>query len=168
MKMLFKTNVVSAPLIKTSFSVILLTSLLVGCSNYEPRINPGKLDVSENVNTYSAKVVNIVQLSDKEAPAGKVIWSGIGGALIGAALTDGKSDDTQEAVTELGGVLGAGIAHHKYGKTVYRLTLLLNGADKKPPLKQVYVRGGLYQVGQLAKVTLDKKSGRVTSLLASS
>lgn len=149
-------------------TVIMTTSVLGGCSKFEPRINPGKLDVSENVNTHSAKVVNIVQLSEKEAPAGKVIWSGIGGALLGAAITDGKSDDTQEAVAELGAVIGAGIAHHKYGKTVYRLTLAVNNGQTKNSLKQVYVRGGLYQVGQQTKITLDKKSGRVTSLLASS
>lgn len=151
---------------KTQLMTITLSSLLVitsisGCSNSAPRINPGHLDVSENVTNHTARITNIIQLSEKEAPAGKMLLGGIAGMLVAGALTDGKSDLVQDIATDIGGDMGAEAARDKYGKTIYKLTLALNDGS----VKQIHVRGGAYVVGRHAKVTLDKKTGNITSLL---
>ena len=132
---------------KTQLLAITLSSLLVimsisGCSNGTPRINPGYLDVSENVTNHTARITNIIQLSEKEAPAGKMLLGGIAGMLVAGAITDGKSDLVQDIATDI----GAEAARDKYGKTIYKLTLALNDGS----VKQIHVRGGAYIVGRHA------------------
>jgi len=132
---------------KTQLMIITFSSLLVitsisGCSNSAPRINPGHLDVSENVTNHTARITNIIQLAEKEAPAGKMLLGGIAGMLIAGAITDGKSDLVQDIATDI----GAEAARDKYGKTIYKLTLALNDGS----VKQIHVRGGAYIVGRHA------------------
>lgn len=144
------------------FSSILVITSLNGCSQSAPRINPGYLEVSENVTSHTAKITNIVQLAKKEAPVGKMLLGGIAGAVVAGTLTDGKSDLVQDIATDIGGDVGAEAVRDKYGKTIYKLTLALNDGS----VKQIHVRGGAYVVGRHTKITVDKKSGNITSLVA--
>ena len=148
-------------LLSRLIAALLLISSLSGCSTQAPRITPGHLDVSEQTIPHMAKITNIIQLSEKEAPEGKVFGGVLLGALIGSTLASGESDSTQDDIAELGSVIGGYVAQKKYGKTIYRLTLALD--DKS--IKEVYVRGGHYILGKQAKITLHKKSGDITSFL---
>ena len=133
---------------------------LTGCSSQATRITPGSLDVSSNVDLHNAKIINIVQLSEKEAPDEKVLTGILTGALVAAAITNDAPDSTQDDAIVLGGFVGEHIVSKKHGKTIYRLTLSLQ--DGTP--KEVFVRGGNYQLGKMSKITIDKISGEVTSL----
>jgi hypothetical protein len=143
-------------------SVVILASTLNGCTSAPARINPGHLDTSVQAVQHTATISNIIQLSEKEAPNGKVFKGVLVGALIGGALSSGHSDSTQEDVAELGALIGGYSANKKHAKTIYRLTLNLD--DKS--VKEVYVRGGHYIVGKHAKITLDRNSGDVTSFVS--
>ena len=145
-----------------SMSALLMITSLNGCSSSAPRITPGTLQVSGKVSTHSARITNIVQLSEKEAPSDKMFLGDITGMLIAATLTDDKSDLVQDIATELGGDLGKAAVMDQYGKTIYRLTLVLDNGL----VKQIHVRGGAYVVGRHAKITVHKKSGAITSLVA--
>jgi hypothetical protein len=149
-------------LMTITLSGILVITSLSGCSQSAPRINPGYLEVSESITSHTARITNIVQLSEKEAPVGRMLLGGIAGAIVAGALTDGKSDLVQDIATDIGGDIGAEAARDKYGKTIYKLTLALNDGS----VKQIHVRGGAYIVGRHAKITVDKKSGNITSLVA--
>ncbi len=142
-------------------SVLILASTLNGCSSAQARINPGHLDTSVQAVQHTATISNIIQLSEKEAPSGKVLKGVLLGALIGRVLASSHSDSTREDAAELGGIIGGLVAKNKHAKTIYRLTLNLD--DKS--VKEVYVRGGHYIVGKRAKLTLDRSSGDVTSFL---
>lgn len=143
-------------------SLLIAVISLNGCSSSAPRITPGHLEASENVTTHTAKITNIIQLSEKEAPAGGIMLGDIAGMLIGSALTDGRSDIVQDIALNIGGEIGSEIVREQYGKTIYRLTLTLNNGN----IKQIHVRGGAYVVGRHAKITLSKSSGNITSLLS--
>jgi hypothetical protein len=142
-------------------TALMLTMTLSACSSTPPRINPGHLDISERAVPHNATIGNIIQLSEKEAPTGKVFKGVLIGALIGRVLASHSSDSTREDAAELGGVIGGFTADKRNAKTIYRLTLSLD--DKS--VKEVYVRGGHYIVGERAKLTLDSSSGDVTSFL---
>ena len=143
-------------------SIIFLILNLSACSSSTPRITPGHLSTSDSVTTHTATITNIVQLSEKEAPDGKKFVGSIAGMVIGHVITDDRSDLVQDLATEIGGELGEAVVMNQYGKTVYRLTLALNNGD----VKQIYVRGGAYVVGRHAKITVHKKAGNITSLVA--
>ena len=143
-------------------STLLLAINLTACSNTAPRITPGHLAISDKVDTHSARITNIIQLSEKEAPDGKVFLGSLAGIATAAILTDDSSDLVQDIATDLGADIGAGIATEKYGKTIYKLTLALDDGS----VKHIHVRGGAYVVGRHAKITVDKKSGGITSLVA--
>lgn len=145
-----------------AISILFSTISLSGCSSSAPRITPGHLSTSKNVTTHTATITNIVQLSEKEAPDGKKFIGSIAGMVIGHAITDDRSDLVQDLATELGADIGEAVALNQYGKTIYRLTLALNNGD----VKQIYVRGGAYIVGRHAKITVHKKAGNITSLVA--
>jgi len=145
-----------------AISIVFSTISLSGCSSSAPRITPGHLSASDNVTTHTATITNIVQLSEKEAPDGKKFVGSIAGMVIGHVITDDKSELVQDLATEIGGDLGEAVVMNQYGKTVYRLTLALNTGE----VKQIYVRGGAYVVGRHAKVTVHKKAGNITSLVA--
>ncbi len=144
-----------------SISLLVFSATLSGCSSAPKRINPGHLDTSAQAINHSATISNIIQMSDKEAPAGKVFGGVLIGALVGNVLARGESDSTQEDVAELGGIIGGYIAKKKHAKTIYRLTLKLDDSS----VKEVYVKGGHYIIGKRAKLTLDRNSGDVTSFL---
>ena len=120
------------------------------------------MDTSQNINGHTARITNIVQLSEKEAPDGKIFLGALTGFLIGSVITDDHSDSTQDFAQDVGGDLGEALVLKKYGKTIYRLTLALNNGS----VKHIHVRGGDYVVGRHAKVTVNKKSGDITSLVA--
>ena len=135
---------------------------MAGCSNSAPRITPGHLAVTDTVTSHTAKITNIVQLAEKEASGGKLMLGHLAGALIAGTLTENKSDLAQDLASNLGSDIGEAIVIRNYGKTIYKLTLSLNDGS----VKQIHVRGGAYVVGRHAKITVDKKSGNITSLLA--
>jgi hypothetical protein len=145
-----------------SISTIILTISLTACSSDAPRINPGSLEVSQSVTTHLAQITNIVQLSEKEASGGKMFLGGITGALIADALTDDKSDLAQDLAADFGRDIGEAVVRNKYGKTIYKLTLAL----KDGSVKHIHVRGGAYVVGRHVKITINKSSGNITSLIA--
>lgn len=145
-------------IIFTLSAAILLTSL-TACSNQATRITPGFLEVSNNVDTYNAKITNIIELSEKEAPDGKMLQGVLTGALIGAAITNDASDDAKEAGVIIGAIIGEHAVMSKHGKTIYRLNLALEDGTHK----EVFVRGGHYQIGRASKVTINKKSGEISS-----
>ena len=149
-------------LLALSLSTCLVITSLSGCSGRAPRITPGHLETSQNVSGQTARITNIVQLSEKEAPGGKVFLGALTGFLIGAIITDDHSDSTQDFAQDIGGDIGEALVLEKYGKTIYRLTLALNDGS----VKHIHVRGGDYVVGRHAKVTVNKKSGDITSLVA--
>ena len=142
-----------------TLSSVILFSGLTGCSSNAPRITPGHLEVSSHVETHTAKIKNIVELSEKEAPDGKMFKGILTGALVGAAITNDASDDAKEAGVLIGALIGEHAVMKKHGKTIYRLSLNLDDGT----LKEVYVRGGHYQLGRLTKVTINKESGEITS-----
>ena len=142
-----------------TFSTIVLLAGVTGCSTKAARITPGFLEVSSHVETHNAKITNIVELSEKEAPDGKMFQGVLTGALIGAAITNDASDDAQEIGTVIGGLIGEHTVMKKHGKTIYRLSLALDDGT----FKEVYVRGGHYQIGRASKVTINKESGEISS-----
>ena len=145
-----------------SLSVWLVLAGVTGCSGSAPRITPGHLKASKDVVSHMARITNIVQLSKKEAPGGTVFLGTLAGFLVGSVLTDTHSESTQDFAQDIGGDIGEAMVINKYGKTIYRLTLALNDGS----VKQIHVRGGAYVVGHHAKVTVNKKSGNITSLVA--
>jgi len=142
-----------------TLSTVIFLIGLTGCSNKAARINPGVLEVSNKVDTYSAKITNITALSKKEVPEAKVLQGLIIGALVGAAITNDASEDAKEAGIIIGSIAGEYSMIKKYGKTIYRLNLALEDGT----YKEVYVRGGHYQIGRVSKVTINKESGEISS-----
>ena len=146
-----------------TLTTVLLFTGLTGCSNQinkqAIRITPGFLEVSSNVKTHSAKITNIVELSEKEAPDGKMLTGVLSGALIGAAITNDASNDAKEIGTVIGGLIGEHAVMKKHGKTIYRLSLALDDGTHK----EVYVRGGHYQIGKTSRITINKESGDISS-----
>jgi len=142
-----------------TLSAVILLGGLTGCSNQAPRITPGFLEVSSQVETHSAKITNIVELSEKEVTEGKKLKGVLTGALIGAAITKDASDSSKHAGVTLGGFFGKKVVLKKHGKTIYRLSLSLDDGTQK----EVYLRGGHYQIGSTSRVTLNKSSGEITS-----
>jgi len=140
-------------------SATILLSGFTGCSNNAVRITPGHLKISEHVNIHTAKIKNIIQLSEKEAPDDKMFSGILTGALIGAAITNDASNDAKELGVAIGAVVAENIVMNKHGRTIYRLSLALDDGS----LKEVYVRGGHYQIGRLTKITIHKESGEITS-----
>lgn len=140
-------------------STTILLSGLTGCSNSDVRITPGTLKVSKQVEIHTAKINNIIQLSDKEAPDDKILGGILTGALIGAAITNDASNDAKELGVTIGAILGENVVMNKHGRTIYRLSLLLDDGTQK----EVYVRGGHYHIGRMTKVTVHKESGEITS-----
>jgi len=145
-----------------SITTIILTTSLTACSNEAPRISPGSLKVSKSVTLYSAKITNIVQLSEKEGAGGELFLGNVAGMLIGGVLTKDKSDTVSDLAADIGGDIGEELARKKYGKTVYKLTLALDDGS----VKQIHVLGGAYVVGRHVKITVNKSSGEITSLVA--
>lgn len=118
-KILFKritrrTQQMKTQLFTIYFSAFIVITSLSACSSNAPRITPGQLEVSERLNTHTAKITNIVQLSEQEAPNGKVFLGSLTGALMGAALTNGKNDTIQNIAADIGGEVAKtpGISHH--------------------------------------------------------
>lgn len=143
--------------------IIMSTSILLfgitGCSSHDVRITPGHLETSNQVDIHTAKINNIIQLSDKEAPDDKMFSGILAGALIGGIITNDASDDAKELGVALGAVIAENIVMNKHGRTIYRLNLALDNGT----LKEVYVRGGHYQIGLKTKITIHKESGEITS-----
>ncbi|GAA0409851.1 hypothetical protein GCM10009133_17940 [Cocleimonas flava] len=148
----------AAPVIALTLVALCLTA----CSGQSPRVTPGKLEISENVTTHKGKITNIIQLSEKEAPPEKVLVGVISGAVIGHAISENGSDEAQELVTAIGAIVGEHVVMNNYGKTIYRLQLLLDNGT----IKEVYVRGGSYTIGKYTKVTVHKHHGDITSLVS--
>jgi len=140
-------------------STTMLVSGLTGCSSHAPRITPGKLTISKHVEIHTAKINNIIQLSEKEAPDDKMFSGILTGAIIGAAITNDASDDAKELGVAIGAVVAENIVMNKHGRTIYRLNLALADGTQR----EVYVRGGHYHIGRLTKVTIHKQSGEITS-----
>ena len=155
-------------MVKIRKSIILGMTLsgvlaLTACSVSAPRLTPGHLERSSSVVMQQAKVINIVQLSEKEVPFGKALLGGVAGAIVGSALSSGSDSDTVQTLsTDLGGDIGEDIVRENFGKTVYKLTL----KQRDGKLKQVYVKGGMYQLGQNMAYTVSKKDGQITSIKA--
>ena len=144
--------------ITSTLTAILITLSTSGCATKEARIEPGKLQVTENSIVKTGKIANIVQLSEKEIPLGQDILSGLTGALIGSAVSGG---DGELVASLIGMEAGEQITKDKYGKSIYKLTLSLD--DKT--VKSVYAKGGSYVVGKNVKVTIDKNSDKITSFI---
>ena len=134
-----------------------------GCSQKEPRIEPGKLEITENTTIHTGKIKNIIVLSEKEVSAGTEVLAGLTGALVGGAIGGTVSgNDTVEAVAAFFGIdAGEAIVKDKYGTTIHKLTIELDNKQ----LKEVYAKGGTYSLNKDVKLTIDKKSGNITSFV---
>ena len=147
---------------------ITLILSMTGCSQKEPRIEPGKLEISENTTIHTGKIKNIATLSDKEVSRGTEVLAGLTGALVGGAIGESLGgNDTVKSVSSFFGVdAGEAIVKDKYGTTIHKLTIELDNKQTK----EVYAKGGKYTLNKNVKLTIDKKSGKVTSfkLLSSS
>ncbi len=115
-----------------------------GCSSQAPRITPGFLEVPSHIETHSAEITNIVELSEKEA---SMLIGVLMGALIGAAVTKDASYSSKHAGVTIGDLFCKHAALKKHGKTIYRLSLSLDDGT----LKEIYQRGGHYQIGSASK-----------------
>ena len=142
-------------------SALILSLSFLGCSNKAQRIEPGNLEVSQNVAVKIGTITNIVQLEKKEASSGKELLGGLTGALIGSAIAGGNDNIVNGVSIIVGTDIGTDIVRDKYGKTIYKLTITLNDGS----LKEVYAKGGKYTVNKKVKVTIDKNSGKVTSFI---
>jgi len=130
---------------------------LTGITNYfkqAPISSPGFL----HLETHSARITNIVELAEKKAPKGKILKVVLSGALIGAAMANDASKDPKHGVT-LGGFFAKHALMKKHEKTICRLRLSLDDRTQK----EIFLRGGNYQIGSTSKVTINKSNGEITA-----
>ena len=146
-------------------SMVAMTMILSvgGCFQKKPRIEPGKLEITKNTTIHTGKIKNIIVLSEKEVSASTEVLAGLTGALVGGAVGEavGENDTVKIVIAFFGIDAGEKIVKDKYGTTIYKLTIELDNEQ----LKEVYAKGGTYSLNRDVKVSIDKKSGNITSFV---
>lgn len=137
-----------------TYSAIKALASITDCFKQAPISSPSFL----HLETHNARITNIIELPEKKAPKGKILRVILTGALIGAAVSNDASKDEKHGVT-LGGFFGKHALMKKHEKTICRLRLSLDDRTQK----EIFLRGGHYQIGSTSKVTVNKSNGEVTA-----